>query len=574
MQGLVSYTGVTGVVSASMTLSAGLAPSVCSIDVVPQGKPLPLEGTLRWSFGSNVFAFQGARLDKIEPQVDANGLQAWTLTIVDRRWRWQKFGEISGVYNKYISIETSQGKLIKGLRYEKKPSELIALCMEAMGERNYDMSRVRPIVDQLRPEVNWDCVLPARALGELCDTLGVVCTLGLDDRVHFYSLGDGAELPPGGKIDYQAGRDFPEVPHSLVVVGDVTREQKDLELEPVGKDIDGTWKPIDDLSYRPAGKQIAVGNGARTVYWSDVDRFTDVTRSKLARRLAIETVYRCYRVKGNQVGGLESVLPLFDEQVETFLDDGVQRPRPFWVYGEYEGREDAIAEFEAQNNDLVDVLPNQPRSLYRRGVSLDTGTGIVTFAEPVYLMETSIAPGSLRNWFIVPARMILRTAVNTRGKNHQVTRFMRERKLTSTKVVKQAVPSWAKQYIQAPEVKYGTYMVAGKKVDNRKLCEEKAKYVLDIAEASLYPQDSATATYPGLLPINCDGAIRQVTWQIAGGFATTRVSRNREETILAPSYSESRFLQKLGLLSSQAFTLPGQQQLRAQLAGKGQKVQQ
>lgn len=581
MQALVSYTGVSGVMTASMTLTAGLAPSVCTIDVVPQAKALPIEGTLRWTFGGNVIAFNGARLDKIEPQVDASGLQAWTLTVLDRRWRWQKFGIISGVYNQYVSIETTQGKLVKELRYPKKPSELIALCMEAMGERNYDTSGIKPIVDQLRPEVNWDSILPAKALGELCDTLGLVVSLGLDDRVHFFSLGDGAALPSGGKIDYQVGRDFPEIPHSLVVVGDVKRQQMDFDLEPVGKDVDGTWKPINELSYRPPGKQVAVGNTTRTVYWSDTDRFTDVTRSKLARRLAIETVYRCYRIKEVPVFGMPSVgdvLPLFDEQVETFKDDTIDRPRPFWVYGDYEGREDAIAEFEARDKELVDDLPNQPSSLYRRGVSLDTGTGIVTFADPVFLIETvKTGVAGIRESFIVPAKVILRTAVAFRDKEtHQFKRYELERKLTAKASGKQPAPSWAKQFINAVEIKFGQYLgPGGKQVDNRKLCDEKANYILDITEATLYPQDSATATYPGLLPVACDGAIRQVTWQIdRQGFGTTRVSRNREETILAPSYSESRFLQKLGLLSSQAFTTPQQQALRAQLAGKGQKVQQ
>ncbi len=54
----------------------------------------------------------------------------------------------------------------------------------------------------------------------------------------------------GGQV--QATVNFPEMPDSIWISADATAIELSLEIgEAVGVDLDGSIKPIDDLSYKP-----------------------------------------------------------------------------------------------------------------------------------------------------------------------------------------------------------------------------------------------------------------------------------------------------------------------------------
>jgi hypothetical protein len=82
--------------------------------------------------------------------------------------------------------------------------------------------------------------------------------------------------------------------------------------------------------------------------------------------------------------------------------------------------------------------------------------------------------------------------------------------------------------------------------DNKTENEAKARKVYNTAVGEYASFDrAASATYAGIVPVACDGAISQVTWEISEGGAKTRISRNREETFVTASYSERRLFERI-----------------------------
>src|SRR4029079_12872330 len=103
-----------------------------------------------------------------------------------------------------------------------------------------------------RPHVEWVGANPMTELERLCQELSCRVVLHLDNSVTVEPLGVGAALPSLPSImENSLSVDPPNQPDSIVVFGDRTVFQTRIPLEAVGKDIDDSVLPIDDLSYVP-----------------------------------------------------------------------------------------------------------------------------------------------------------------------------------------------------------------------------------------------------------------------------------------------------------------------------------
>lgn len=211
-QGLAFWPGVAQVLSFQMTVGHGIRPSQAVLYMLPQITPPEVSGTLALDYGDGQvhIEFPKCQLDYMSFEIGQDGRRIWGLYIIDRRWMW-RFGRISGFYN------IRRGKdgdtiILEGT--EKRPSELLALCLNAMGETNYDLSQVP---DGLRPEVNWDVDNPAQAAANLCDQIG--CRLIYDylyDRVTIQPQGIGGYLPtPPVILGNSLSLNPPETPITL-----------------------------------------------------------------------------------------------------------------------------------------------------------------------------------------------------------------------------------------------------------------------------------------------------------------------------------------------------------------------
>src|SRR5688572_16745797 len=125
-RGSVFWRGLDAHLEVSFSFTHGIQPSKCQIQIPPD-PTIDLGGTMSFVFGSVRIDFPDCRADLVDVHRNADGLEIWTVTVLDRRWKWQSAGnQISGYYN------VRDGKTIrKGT--EKNIRELMELCLDAMG---------------------------------------------------------------------------------------------------------------------------------------------------------------------------------------------------------------------------------------------------------------------------------------------------------------------------------------------------------------------------------------------------------------------------------------------------------
>lgn len=527
-----------------MTLTQGVSPSVCTLELPPLKQTIPPVGPLTFTYGVGVsMFFPDCAIDKIEPVGDSSGRVTWRLTILDRRWIWRETGALSGKYNTTRDrVAAGQGSpAVKTLR------ELMQICLDEMGETSAIIDGRINQGDTYYPEVDWDYARPAEALADLCDRSNNIVTLGLDNRVRVFPRGTGQELPRVKVIESQTTIDPPEAPARVVIVGAPDQWQADLILDPVGQDVDGTIKPIDELSYAPTVE------GA--VDWSENDFELHSRVEAKFRPLAKQSVWKWYRVRpgltlpGNnapEVTELQEILPLLTQQVETYEnEDGITVPRPAWVFGKYSPLEDRLA----PKDEVEPKISNQPDGLYTGPFDIDAERGIVKFQSPVVVLEKTKRGGggsTAAGLYAYPPDIRLRVAVNYNEEGYKGvtrTRYFDDRQAGES-----SLSQWTR-YVLDESLQRGIYYdnEAGQLVDNRDSLEQFAALAWQTVISEYLSQSRAESTsYAGLLPIQCDGAIAQVSWTIgADGKAKTRASRNREELFITSSYRERRLAEKI-----------------------------
>ncbi|MFH1304283.1 MAG: hypothetical protein ABIK07_24785, partial [Planctomycetota bacterium] len=333
--GTVLYPGIKQIVSASYSRSHGITPDICQIEMAPQTLddtdddyvPIAPDGYLLFRFdtaktvtdGNGIsnttnkrieILMQGCRPDKAHVRRSASSIN-WMIPIFDRRWKW-KFGSFSGHWN-----VKKNGVIEK--RKEKTARELADMCLEAMGEVKYETKQLDdlekstklPYRKKVRPEVHWDRIPPAQALNELVTALGYRVCLGWDEIVRIEKYGEGALLPKEDLMSGGFDAELPESPDSITVLGGITMHEALWELEAVGLDLDGDWRPINHLSYAPLDKSGDIDwrtadpgiFGELKQRLDDVEDNekpkTDLEYRKLNEQhsLATSTVYRSYRLK-------------------------------------------------------------------------------------------------------------------------------------------------------------------------------------------------------------------------------------------------------------------------------------
>lgn len=412
-QALVSFPGIAQMRGASLTLSPGIVPSVATLEIVPQPRLDALVGSLVFRQGATELRFTDCRVDTATLVYNSAGMIV-RLALLDRRWRW-RYGAISGRYNLWRTPASLAAARFDGSRVtsrdlvagtERTPQELCALCLNAMGERDYDL---RAVPDQSRPHVDWNYTNPARALAELADQRGCRIVLRTDDTVAVVPIGSGRELPRDTDVsDISMTFDPPELPAASVAVCGQNLYQADLPLEAVGQDVDGSIRPIAELSYRPA------------LDWKFVDLdFMNEIADPQARDLARATVFRWYRVAADLTAALPGelnelsvqrahLLPLRSEQIDTLTFSGVESAKPAQIFGSWYEPAQNISH-ENSVDSLQPVVADDDSyaksALYRQAFDFDAARGIVMFREPVYRLL-----GDVGEQTIYPAQLRLRTS--------------------------------------------------------------------------------------------------------------------------------------------------------------------
>lgn len=541
--GLASFPGVGRIVRASYTLSHGITPGAARIEIAPQANLPARDGPFSFAFaggGFNVLlTFPFCRVDRASLIRDEAG-DLVAFDVWDRRWKWQ-YTLISGRYNVRLGENSIDPKT------QRTPQQLAAILLDAMGESGYSVAGLSH-VGLARPEVVWDRDTAAQELAELCERYGCRVCYGLDNRVRIVRTGEGAPLPdlPGRIISRSASIDPPENPDFLLWASAATEFQVCFGLEPVGLDTDGQTKKIDDLSYKPPGGWEKQNPGTM----GDVDAGAEPTEpgqyKARPRDLALRTVWKQYRITGTLAGtkeqiakylklkkplpeGIEIFLPLGDELVQTYTDnDGKKRRKPAIISGEF-------------SQHALGKLGNTKKwEAYRLPFRILGERGIVEFQHPVYKVDPN-------NGDRKPADIVLCTTCNVRtdltaayARFEETFTFAGTAAGTGPRVLKH---DEAEHWVR---IKYDS---AGKPTGvthNDAEVLAQAKHDLIAAALEYETASPLEVTYDGIIPINPDGAIQQITWEVVEGQgATTRASRNDEHEYRLPSYKERRLWERV-----------------------------
>jgi hypothetical protein len=281
-----SWPGVIGTASCTYTCTHGVSPGTAVLMTIPQANTTdrPDEfGNLTIGDGFRRVVLQDCKIDRITSESTPEGT-TWRLEIFDRRWRWRtptaSYGGVRGWYNR----QDDHGKLVPWAI--RSPYEMAKICLDDMGEVGYvidlpkglsradgmDLDRYLRAGENFKqsfanPEQIWDHSPPALMLAALADFFGCrVVYQPFANRVVVTPLGVGLDIPGTLPTEsFAPGIDTPETPREVGVAGAPTRFQGKFLLEAVGEEWDGSYLPIDDLSYAPRGpsqKQISTVTGS------------------------------------------------------------------------------------------------------------------------------------------------------------------------------------------------------------------------------------------------------------------------------------------------------------------------
>jgi hypothetical protein len=570
-QGMFEYEGLGQFVkSASFTLTPGLTPSVCNLKLNALPFTPASNGTLRISYGGVAILFYGCKLDSAN--ATSSGAQEYSVVILDRRWRWSDLGSVNGNFNVHINH-------ILQAETEKTPKELVAMCLDELGEVGYDISLVP---DLLRPEVDWDYTRPVNALSALLDEIGCMLVLGVDNRVYVIpQMYTTVNLDSNDVTSWELSVDPPDPPGNLVIVTQKIKHQHDFLLEAVCYDINHRIVKIEDLSFAPS--PFTTDGGWYWPGWTASDKdggdlVEAIVGNRRAKILAKKYLWRMYRIVPTStvnweppfevlldqpITGVGEVvtkvrdIELLNGMSETIVgDDGVVRPKPAVVWGihtsssAYFTKDNRLV--NGENFDPIKVVDDPPapltdeekkdnNGLYEGGFSIDSDTGCVMFNDPMCEELEQGYANEKKTRYVACTQLYLRTACYVRKPSNG-----RWNRREYSAIPDQAVnpAAWATRYEMREDLEpyvhraklYGTVLT-----DNFNEIEQESLEYWNAVALEYQPKDAASVTYIGFRLVGCDGAVRQVTWTLGeDGKAFTRVSRNREEHHLSISFRERR----------------------------------
>jgi hypothetical protein len=538
-QAVVTYPGILSVVGGTFTTGHGETPGVWALDIAPQSYPPAEFGSVTISYNGTTAEFKDCRVVEGSLRRNSSG-HVIGLVIEDWRWQWRDRGVIS-----YRCNERNPDGTVPEFPERNWPYIIAIKCFSEMGQYTYGDPGIQALseFDDAKPYINWEAVNPARALSDLCEMFGCRIAPKFDNQVEIVKLGVGPELSEVDLIDITEKVASADRPHALRVVGGPSEFEYDWELEAVALELDGSYVPLDDVSYKPE-------DGWTTDASTTFDNIADLT----ARSAAKKSVHRTFRIKFTADMELPGYTDSTDEKIERveqliFLNrqcqqveqSGVKSFLPAMLYGAFDGT--TTVDNETYGNTLEEPLPitdleseTAKKSIYRGTFSFDAVRRIVTTTQPMVLRDEDDMQS--------PAKLRLRVAVQVRDKDTGgVVRHYRERDygygpyskpkiLRHDEIVARAFPQFKEDDVN--------FTVAGLTLEINE-ANKQADYYLDAEESTWQITRAAEATYAGIKWLMPSGVIRQVVWSFGNGRpATTRIGHNTEIVKYITPYPERR----------------------------------
>jgi hypothetical protein len=560
-----SYPGLTAYDRTNYVLSHGSAPSPVTIDVPPSFGTISEVGDVVMDDGTNpAHTVPDCKVLDIERAATIQS-QGGTLILHDHRWRW-RFPTISGRYNvpeprtdtvplmpqpaqppppgQLPPDQPPAGEEPIKPETKKTARELARLCLEKMQEDNYSLDGLD---EGATPFVDWDVTNAAQALEQLANLFG--CKLVYQpnrQKVLIAKKGEGDSLPDGPQTSSSLSFDVSARPSRVRVYGARTRYQRRFFLEPVGREFDGSIRPLGELSYRPATGEAFEDAGPPPFANLQSVTLPGAREPSDAKALAADSVYKCYRIVNTDFDG-EGLLRIpADGPDETSVVRSVDKVRllPFLNQstkddlGRYSlagarvfGRHTPLGSDIFQvGRDIATAYEQTFESTeVRVPFKVDSENSMIVFERYVY---------GLYGGVYHQADIVLECACEVEDNDtHQLKRWSKEREVIGGQDT--APADFVAEELRYKHTTNYNYDRSGATFeegfsDNEDDLQDRANELL-LAEALRYQTDqSDDRTYPGIRgDIQPDGAIQQMTFSLGGGSAqnlTTRASRNTEHS--------------------------------------------
>ena len=491
--------------SAAMSLTAGITPDVGTL-VMPataRGRvPLKARLVLRDGNGGSVTLPGIYSLEGTTQELP--GGKEISVQVADRRclWAWD---EISYAWNR-LNVDGSENP-------ERSLHLLLAdLVAHLPGARTGSLVATAGIY----PPVAWDQDNTAQALQELCDEFGLIASMSVSGKVHVTSADEAAGWPGGPYKAKETGTGGKLKPAKIVIAGAPLVNEKTFEdLVAVGLEIDGTIRPIADLSYKPAS-----GWGTEPITFPNVSGGTyngTAYSAEEARELARKCIWKWYALDLTD-NERKQYLPLLDVRSEIVESQGnEEHGKP------YVNSENAQWDGTSWKKDAKGRISS--------GFTIDNELGIVKFEEPVYSITTE---GGSHGGLVAPD-IDLRAAYEQKpdpdDAREQICSYYYARAVAGG-------AAGTKLLHKIPELR--VWYITGT-AQNEANVEAYAKLVAQRLERQFTGGGPEARTYPRIVNATPRGVLRSVQWTVStGGGATTTIQKNFDRPIVdgMPAYEE------------------------------------
>lgn len=516
------------IIGGGYTVGWGTPPGVCGLAV---GYSFAAPGrvvNLKLFYRGGSITLRNARVTDPRLSGGARTLPIINFSVEDRRWRWRTAGRIYGSYN----VEQRDGTLLR----EQSPQQLAERLFLQLGEPSGTF-----FVDALpadpRPKIAWEAADAREELERLCGDYGCAPTFDpVDDVFRIVKIGAGAGPPAGtdGVIDLNQSLITPAPPSAFRGIAGPSLFQTALALgEPVGREVDGSRKPIDQLSYKPAD-----GWGSIDPWDFDAleSTYTDAATGETLYHsdLAKSSVWRDYRISGQATGGFSPqaligspVAPASIKDLGPFLGTLLSRDLatgerlPAYARGTYA-------------DERLGYDNSKPNARFPGSITIDNEYRIVSFDTPLFKYDANGRPA--------PADVVLIAAYQC-SKDGVPTRmeFLRPNPIGGV-TAGEAIDVRDEISREVIEAKAASNGVAS---DSAAKVAQQLNYYLDALAAKYVDVPAVNKRFGGLRTFRCDGQLRSITWSFSNREPpTTLVSWNCERSTAIVPY-ENRKIARL-----------------------------
>jgi len=407
--GTVTYNGLLIAKGATYAQKKGMSPDRVQVRLIPQTTPIAAIGDLTLDFGGvNPIVIADCLADKSHIWMTDQGFTG-TLIFEDRRWRWSRYPRFSAHFNERDATGNIIASRQAGLR------DIMLAAFTHIGEANVNLSAVP---NDFYPEVDVQCVEADKLLEELTTNFGFSVSLGFgSEPVVVNQEGTGSALPTGSALmAFSEEVDPPTAPQYFNVCFGPSVAQARFRMIALGIDTDGNYKPINSLSYTPAG-----GWQNEPLDMPNVN----IEHGPEAWALARQTVYKYFAISTFADGTLDypdgsgtlsditQVLPLFDKLLETSTSNGVPHHPPVRVFGSH------------FTFSFPGFITTETGSEVQEAWEFDRYRGLIKFEKPMYTLTN---PGDGQT--LAPAELYLDAAFRIRDAvNNQFVAYVWEQEI-------------------------------------------------------------------------------------------------------------------------------------------------